>query len=465
MAGAVSTDVLAVVGGRKRPRIFFGWYIVVASAGMNVYSSGLWFYGFPIFYAALLTEFGWSAAAGAAVVSLARLEGGLEGPVIGWLVDKVGPRRLAFIGTTIFGAGFLMMSVVSSMDIGPLHFSALTVFIVLYAGFMSVGRNTGFGHASMAAINGWFVRKRSRAFAIYSMGAGGSGLTVFILALLVDSLGWRMAAFMGGIGMFIIVLPMTLVLRHKPEQYGYLPDGDDPAEVVAETNGNAGAVDEEDLGHGGRSLKKVDWANYDFTVKETLLTFAFWMLVLGFAARSISMTSIVVHEVKYLSDVRHIPLVQAGGALGAMVFVSMIGRLGFGWLGDYVDKRYLFIATYLMQAIGIIILDQVNGMGMVWVFVVVYGIAYGGAIPLSFSIVGEYFGRKNYATIRGFTQFFLIPATLVGPIYAGFVFDLTGSYHVAFVSFIVSLLVGTVFIFFARKPKLPSSAYRYQEAS
>ena len=181
------------------------------------------------------------------------------------------------------------------------------------------------------------------------------------------------------------------------------------------------------------------------------------MLILGFGARSISMTSIVVHEVAYLTDIG-IPLTVAGAALGGMVFISMIGRFGFGLLGDYVDKRYLFIATYLMQAVGILILNNVSGMAMVWLFVVIYGIAYGGAIPLSFSIVGDYFGRKNYATIRGYMQFFLIPATLVGPIYAGLVFDITDSYNIAFTSFIVSLLFGTVFIFFARRPKLPANA-------
>ena len=464
MAETARAEVGSPTGIRRRPRIFYGWLIVAAAAAMMVYSSGVWFYGFPIFYKALLSEFGWSRATGAAIVSLARLEGGLEGPIIGWLVDKFGPRKLAIIGAVIFGVGFLLMSVVTSISIGPIHISALIVFIFLYAGVMSVGRNTGFGHAAMAAINAWFIKKRSRAFSLYSLGAGGSGATVFALAWAVNSFGWRPAAFMAGIGIFLICIPLALVLRHKPEQYGYLPDGEEPGEDSASTNGiqplaneTASATASQEMEHGRRSSAKVEWPEYDFSVKETLATLAFWMLILGFAARSISMTSIVVHEVAYLTDIG-IPLTQAGAALGGMVFISMIGRFGFGMLGDYVDKRYLFIATYLMQAIGILILDNVTGMATVWVFVVIYGIAYGGAIPLSFSIVGEYFGRKNYATIRGYMQFFLIPATLVGPIYAGLVFDLTDSYHIAFMSFIVSLLAGTVFIFFARRPRLPASA-------
>ena len=175
------------------------------------------------------------------------------------------------------------------------------------------------------------------------------------------------------------------------------------------------------------------------------------MLLLGSAARSLTMTSVVVHEVAYLTDIG-IPISQASAALGGMVFASLIGRFGFGILGDYIDKRYLLIATYMLQAVGIFVLDSVQNMNQVWTFVVIYGIAYGGAIPLYFAIVGDYFGRTNYATIRGFQQFFTIPAVVFGPIYAGLVFDVSGDYSFAFMSFIGTLIVGMVFVFLARNP-------------
>ena len=91
----------------KRPRIFYGWYIVAAAAAINVYGAGIWFYGFPIFYKALLDEFGWTAAGGALIISLSRLEGGLEGPIIGWAVDKFGPRLLAILGGVNTGIGYV----------------------------------------------------------------------------------------------------------------------------------------------------------------------------------------------------------------------------------------------------------------------------------------------------------------------------------------------------------------------
>ena len=436
----------------RKPKIFYGWYIVAAAAAINVYGAGVWFYGFPIFYKALLDEFGWAAAAGAAIIALSRLEGGIEGPIIGWAVDKFGPRKMAVLGAVITGFGFMAMSSVSSFNVGPIHVSALVAFGLLYAGWMSIGYNTGFGHASMASVNAWFIRRRSRAFAVFSLGAGGSGITVFALGYLVDAFGWRVTALLAGFGIFAIIIPLSMLLRHKPEQYGYLPDGDDPH--TAAVQASAGPAQ----GKRGPSSMKVTWSEYDFSVKEALSTRAFWMLILGTGARSFAMTSVVVHLIVYLTAVRDISPVGAGGALGSMVTISVIGRLGFGLLGDYMDKRHIMIGTLLLQTVGIFILMNATSMTQVWIFVVVYGIAYGGAIPVYMAIVGEYFGRQNYATIRGFNQLFHIPTTVTGPVFAGWIYDTTGSYAVAFTSFIIAMLLGVGFLVFAQRPNPPKSA-------
>ena len=452
ICGIICREVSVLAIPIRKPKIFYGWYIVAAAAAINVYGAGVWFYGFPIFYKALLDEFGWSAAAGAAIIALSRLEGGIEGPIIGWAVDKFGPRKMAVLGAVITGFGFMAMSSVDSFQVGPLHISALVAFGLLYAGWMSIGYNTGFGHASMASVNAWFIRKRSRAFSVFSLGAGGSGLTVFALGYLVNAYGWRTTALLAGIGIFVIIIPLSLLLRHKPEQYGLLPDGDDPNAAVVEASAAPAQ------GRRGPSSMKVTWSEHDFSVKEALSTRAFWMLILGTGARSFAMTSVVVHLIVYLTAVRDIPLVEASGALGLMVTISLIGRLGFGLLGDFVDKRHIMIATLLLQTVGIFILMNATSMTQVWVFVVVYGISYGGAIPVYMAIVGEYFGRKNYATIRGFNQLFHIPTTVSGPVFAGWIYDTTGSYTVAFTSFIVAMLIGVSFLFLARRPNPPTSA-------
>lgn len=447
----------------RRPRVFYGWWIVVAGALINMYGAGIWFYGFPIFYKALLDEFGWSAAAGAAVISLSRLEGGLEGPIVGWLVDRYGPRRLAIIGATVTGFGFMAMSRVDAIDLGPLHLSSIVVFALLYGGWMSVGYNTGFGHAAMTAVNAWFVRRRSRAFALFSLGAGGSGLTVFLLGWLVDSVGWRTTAFLAGVGIFVIVIPLATMLRQSPEQYGLLPDGDEPLpdEQHGGRDRDRGGEASDDGKAAAQARDRAAAAprvtgERDLSAGQALRTSGFWMLILSSTARSVAMTSVVVHQVVYLTEVRDIPLVYASAALGATVFISLIGRFSFGMAGDYVDKRLLISIAYVLQAAGIFVLMNVTSMREVWVFVVLYGISYGGAIPLYAAIMGEYFGRASFATIRGLMLFFLMPATVLGPIYAGFVYDRTGSYDFAFTSFIVALLIGIVFVVLARRPALSS---------
>ena len=459
MAETSSAEVAVLAEPTQRRGLFYGWYVVAAAAAINVYGAGVWFYGFPIFFKVLLDEFGWSAAAGAAVISLSRLEGGLEGPIIGWAVDKFGPRRMAVIGAVIAGTGFMLMSRVTSLDIGPVHLSAFVIFVLLYAGWMSIGYNTGFGHASQAAVNAWFIKKRSRAFAVFSLGAGGSGLTVFALGWVVNGYGWRTAAFLAGVGIFLIVIPLSMLLRHKPEQYGYLPDGEEPQREDKPLPGGAPIapqaaqveVQSEPRRRWLLSAKEPP-TDQDFSIKEALASLAFWMLVLGTTARAVAMTSVVIHEVNYLTNVRAIPLVQASAALGAMVTISLVGRLGFGILGDYVEKRYVLIACTLLQALGIFILANATNTFLVWLFVLVYGIAYGGAIPVFMAIVGEYFGRRNFASVRGWMQLCHIPATVVGPIYAGWVYDTTDSYQIAFMSFIVALILGTAFLFIARRP-------------
>ena len=225
---------------------------------------------------------------------------------------------MAVIGAVITGFGFMAMSSVASFQVGPVHISALVAFGLLYAGWMSIGYNTGFGHASMASVNAWFIRRRSRAFSIFSLGAGGSGLTVFALGYMVNAYGWRATAFLAGIGIFAIIIPLSMLLRHKPEQYGYLPDGDDPHEATL--NASTAAT-----GQVRRGSMKVEWSEYDFSVKEALSTRAFWMLIMGTGARSFAMTSVVVHLIVYLTAVRDIPLVEASGALGLMVTISLIG--------------------------------------------------------------------------------------------------------------------------------------------
>jgi len=163
------------------------------------------------------------------------------------------------------------------------------------------------------------------------------------------------------------------------------------------------------------------------------------------------MSSVVLHEVDYLTDIG-ISEVAAAVALGMMVAISIPGRIFFGWLGDRFDKRWVLMTTYALQAIGIFIFANVKTIEQVYIFLVIFGLGYGGAIPVYIAMRGEYFGRKAFATIQGIMQLFLVIPTVIGPIFAGYVYDVTGSYYNAFVLFALLYIIGAGVIAFARRP-------------
>jgi len=421
----------------KRRKIFFGWWVVLAAATMQWYGSGIWFYGFSVIFNAILGEFGWTRAVTAGAFSLARLEGGLEGPFVGWLIDKIGPRKMAIFGAVVVGIGYVLLSKISEV----------WMLYVLFGIVIALGFNAGFSHAATAAVANWFIRKRSRALGIYTLGAGIGGATLVpLIGWLISLYGWRITVIIIGVGVWCFVLPVSLVLRHKPEQYGYLPDGEplpeeEPQPAVAGVDVSSAEVETD--AHPGE---------VDYTWREALGTTSFWLLLVAAGTRAIGMSSVVLHEVAYLTDIG-IPEVAAAAALGMMVALSIPGRIFFGWLGDRIDKRYVLIITYVLQAIGVFILANVKTIDQVYIFLVVYGFGYGGAIPVYIAMRGEYFGRKAFATIQGLMQMFLVIPTVIGPIFAGYVYDVTGSYYNAFMLFMVLYLVGAGVLPFVKPPR------------
>jgi MFS family permease len=427
----------------KRPKkIFYGWWVVLAAAAMQWYGSGIWFYGFSVIFKAILSEFGWSRAVTAGAFSLARLEGGIEGPFVGLLIDRVGPRKMALFGAVVVGIGYVLLS----------RMTALWMLYVLIGGVIAFGFNAGFSHAGTAAVANWFIKKRSRALGLFTLGAGLGGATIVpLLAWLISQYGWRPTVAIVGVGVWVIVIPLSFVLRHRPEQYGYLPDGEQPGEgspsLVAEAVPSTVSI-EIDI------EARPDEA--DFTWRESLRTTSFWMLTLAWSARAMGMSAIVLHQVAYLTDIG-IPEVAAATTLGLMVAISIPGRIAFGWLGDRFAKRWVMVITYILQGIGVFVLAHVKTLDQVYIFLVVFGFGYGGAIPLLFAIRGDYFGRKAFATIQGVMQMFLIPATVMGPIFAGWVYDSTGSYYNALLLFAIVYLIGAGILPFAKPPKPPAT--------
>lgn len=200
---------------RLRRRLFYGWWIVLACGCLQILGSGFFYYGLSTFFLPLTRDFGWSRALTSSAFSLHRLEGGIIAPVVGFAFDRLGPRRLVTLGVALAGAGFVILSQVGSF--------AGFVLSVLVA---SAGFSCGFGAVGMATVANWFIRRRTTALGLLMTGSGAGGLMVPVLAWLIENHGWRAAALAVGVVIWLFGLPLSQVVRHRPEAYGLLPDGD-----------------------------------------------------------------------------------------------------------------------------------------------------------------------------------------------------------------------------------------------
>ena len=421
--------------GPATPRgpIFYGWWIVIACWIITIYGSGIFFYGFSVFFQPIVTEFGWSRAVTSGAFALSQAEGFVEGPIIGPLVDRFGPRRLMFVGITMVSVGFMALSLIDG----------LLAFYVVYVVLLAVGFNTGFFIAAQAAVGSWFIRRRSLALGVLTTAFGfGGAIMVPIIAWLVADYGWRSAAFILGMGMAVVGLPMAVLVRHRPEQYGYVPDGQSgPPAKVAGADAEAGA----------RTNTPIE--EVDFTIWEALKTRAFWILSLAFGFRTLAISATVIHQIPLLTD-RGFSEGTAAGVLALMSLMSVPGRLIFGFLGDYLDKRHLVFVAYILQGIGLVVLLNASSLAHLYLFTIVFGLGWGAPTVLV-ALRGDYFGRRYFATIAGVQQSVVAVGTIIGPVYAGWIFDTTRSYDAAFVTFIVAILIGAVLVLFARRPLPP----------
>jgi MFS family permease len=407
--------------------------MAISCAIMNFFIGGSFFYGFTVFFNPIRQAFGWTAAQTSIAFTFQRLESGIAGPIVGLLVDRVGPRKLMVAGWVTVGLSFFWMS-------------RLTSLWEFYASFFFVAVGFSFGSFVVmnAAIANWFNRKRSRALTIVYAGFGVSGLLVPLVSLAVMQLGWRETLTLIALISWIIGIPLSLIMRHKPAPYGYLPDGETKSPSDRLTNSSLKAA----VSNGNLPIAD------GLTAMEALKTRAFWLLSSVFFFQQIGTTAIIVHIVPYLESIR-IPSSFAAMVVTGLTLCSLIGRVFFGFLGDFKDKRYLITITMVLQVVGIFILSAVdaNKLWLLVLFLIIYGLGYGGPIPLRPALQADYFGTKGFGTILGLMSLVTMVAGLVSPVVAGRIFDSTGSYKTAWDIFALITLPAVPLILLATPPK------------
>jgi len=418
-------------------KVFYGWWIVLATQLICMIGYGTWLYCFGVFFKPMSAEFGWTRAMTAGAYSFRGIQGGIASPVVGWAVDKYGSRGVIVLGGIVSGASFALMCFIDS----------LLGFYLIYGVLLSIGMSAMLYLPAWAVIARWFKRRRSMALALLAVGAGFGGLICApAAAFLIERFGWRTAFVILGVVIWIVVIPLAFVVRNSPAEMGLAPDGDPLPERKRHAN------DSESEPDGEASDASTE---EEFTLKQALKSSAFWLMSLAFFFFGMAHSTVTVHTVPALTDVG-IPVKTAALSIGLLTLVSVIGRLSFGLLGDHMSKRYLFMIAYTLTGLGLLVLMNARTMPAVYLFIFLFGVGFGGTVPLMPAILADYFGVAAFGKIQGFMNPIMMSAGALGPIFAGSVFDATGSYRISFLVTGLLSFCSVVAIFFAR----PAAAKR-----
>ena len=431
--------------------VFYGWWLVGVASVMLTLMSLTVFQGLGTMLVALERQFGWSRTALSGAFSLARVEGAVLGPLEGVLVDRIGTRRMVLIGYVLMGLGFIWLSqieylgglgLLSRVPLVPTAAAWLVreeSLVHFYAGFMVVTLGSGLGGwlALIAMVNNWFSRRRSFAMATAMSGIHLGGLLVPVLALGIEWVEFRGASL--GIGVFLLAIigPAAKVIRNHPEDIGLLPDGDLAVQQREDTSVAHEPVEDDEP---------------DFTAMQAIRTPAFWMLTIAQVASSIAIVTLALHLVPKLTDTG-MSLSAAGTVVLTYTVVALPTQFVSGYFADRLPKTIMIFAFLMLQGTAILIIALADSVFMAYTFAVMYGIGFGGRSPLTTAIRSDYFGRKAFATIMGLSQLPMNIGMIGAPLFAGYMFDTTGTYIVPFTTFAALTCLGAALMLFVKKPQ------------
>ena len=376
--------------------------MVAAACALRVLGAGLHSFGFTVFFLPLSQDLNLNRTSTSLAFSLARAEGAVEGPIVGHLLHRYGPKPIMLAAVLLMGFGYLLLSQVNSY----------VTFLIVYLGVISLAHAGGFMHAPMVLINTWFIRPRARAITISSAAFGMGGVLVApVLSVIVQTWGWRWGAAIGGVLFLAIGIPLSLLIRRSPESMGLLPDGDEPAKPAPGEDSQAQTVKSE----------------VDVTVAEALRSFAFWGSVLAAGIRNGSYHAISVHFIPIMVW-KGLSQAEAALLLSVYAFLGMAATLILGWFADKANKPRLTAFILFAAAAAMFLPIFGSSLWSLCLFTILFA-AVETTFPLGWAVVGDLFGRTHYAKIRGYMVLFYTWGGVLGPVIAGAIFDRWATYE------------------------------------
>ena len=401
-------------------RFYYGWVMV----GLAMLSMAYWFglrTSFSVFFVALIDEFHWARADAAAALSIAMVAYMAMAPIVGILVDRIGPRRVMLPGIVLTGLGLLLSTQIET----------LTQFYLFY------GVVAGLGVVSLSIapftviLAHWFEKKRGTANGLASVGMGMSSLFfVPLFQYLISLWGWRSAFFIFSLLVFAIPLPLNAIfLKHRPEEIGLLPDGDPADNMPKEA-----------------LFRPTSSSLRNQVLKDLMKTTRFWLVILFPSLIVFGIYIVIVHHVRYLVDLG----VDKMWAASLFAFVGAISggfRFFWGWLSDRIGREITYTLGGICFSLGILALllfQYIPSPFLLYFFAFFFGAGWGSTAPMFMSISGDLYKGKNFGLIYGMVEGNIGIGAAVGTWLGGYIFDQTQNY---FWAFVLAILIGFISVF------------------
>jgi MFS family permease len=406
----------------KRGRVFYGWAIVAGAFLSHLLGYGVVTVAFGVFFPFMAEALSVSRGLLASTGITTRLASAAMAPLLGPIVDRRGPRLLVVLGTLSLAAGAGILALArSAWDV------FLGYGVVMSVGVVTLGELTG-----DATVARWFVRRRGRALAWATMGLSAAGVVIPLpLAFVIERAGWRAAWAVLAVVVLALGLLAAGLMRRRPEDHGLAPDGMAASAPAA--------------GRGAAAGERA------FSAREAAGTPAFWLLVLSTNLAALALLGANLHLFAYLRDKGVSPALAATILTGLYVLQGIAKPL-WGFVAERVPVRYCIAACYLGGAVGLLLLVASASVVALGVFAAVYGLTRGAQSFVTSLAWADYFGRDAQGAIRGLASPFRLAASASGPVLGGVLYDVTGSYGLAFSVFAAAFALGGLVALAAKPP-------------